>query len=380
MPANVTLDDVDRWIHWIYHAAGSEPRWDRLLAQLGEVFESPRSAIVEQDFLARKVTIKYSSGFDPLVTAAYVERFMAKNPWLRDQERYRPGLAWAGREVVPHIQLRGSDFYKEYLAPMDAYHRLCGTLARKGGDVIYLAFLRGRRAPCFSDLETTLLARLLPHIAHALTLHESVMQERSWRETYLRLIDRLPVAVFLVESSGRLLLANSKGERLLGVGCGLRIVGHRLTASSRVDARHLLRALERCAACPSDRQAAKIEHVAVARDAESHPLMLSISPLCHGSARPQEGARSFALITTRDPDQVSILGACKFGSAYELTAAENRLSTLILEGHSLMQAADSLGISHNTARSHMKSIYAKTGTHRQADLIHLHAKSCTDHY
>jgi DNA-binding CsgD family transcriptional regulator len=56
---------------------------------------------------------------------------------------------------------------------------------------------------------------------------------------------------------------------------------------------------------------------------------------------------------------------------FHLTPAEARLAALIVGGYSLHAAACRLHISSNTARTHMKRIYDKTETHRQADLIRL---------
>jgi len=56
---------------------------------------------------------------------------------------------------------------------------------------------------------------------------------------------------------------------------------------------------------------------------------------------------------------------------FRLTPAEARLAGLIANGRSLMVAATELHITKNTARTHMKRIYAKTETHRQVDLVRL---------
>ena len=55
----------------------------------------------------------------------------------------------------------------------------------------------------------------------------------------------------------------------------------------------------------------------------------------------------------------------------ELTAAEANLASLLCAGRSLADAADRLRIAAGTARSHLKSIFSKTGTNRQAALIAL---------
>jgi DNA-binding CsgD family transcriptional regulator len=42
-----------------------------------------------------------------------------------------------------------------------------------------------------------------------------------------------------------------------------------------------------------------------------------------------------------------------------------------MQGEALVRAADRLGISHNTARTHLQRIYRKTGTSHQGELIRL---------
>src|SRR5262245_17474093 len=56
---------------------------------------------------------------------------------------------------------------------------------------------------------------------------------------------------------------------------------------------------------------------------------------------------------------------CHFG----LTPAEARLALQLVAGETLRAAAVKLGISYETARSHLKHIFNKTGTCRQAELV-----------
>lgn len=62
---------------------------------------------------------------------------------------------------------------------------------------------------------------------------------------------------------------------------------------------------------------------------------------------------------------------------YGLTPTEARLASLIAEGSSIAEVAGLLGISIGTARVHLKRIFAKTGTRRQAELVHLIAANST---
>jgi DNA-binding CsgD family transcriptional regulator len=56
---------------------------------------------------------------------------------------------------------------------------------------------------------------------------------------------------------------------------------------------------------------------------------------------------------------------------YGLTPAECRVALLLADGHAPRKIADMVGVTDNTVRSQIKSIFAKTGVKRQAELIRL---------
>lgn len=56
---------------------------------------------------------------------------------------------------------------------------------------------------------------------------------------------------------------------------------------------------------------------------------------------------------------------------FGLTPAERAVAIELLDGCGLKAAAERLGISIATARTHLSHIFAKTGTHRQAQLVRL---------
>jgi DNA-binding CsgD family transcriptional regulator len=56
---------------------------------------------------------------------------------------------------------------------------------------------------------------------------------------------------------------------------------------------------------------------------------------------------------------------------FDLSPAEIRVLQHLLAGRTPAEIADDLGLAMPTVRSHLASIYAKTGTSRQSDLIRL---------
>jgi DNA-binding CsgD family transcriptional regulator len=58
---------------------------------------------------------------------------------------------------------------------------------------------------------------------------------------------------------------------------------------------------------------------------------------------------------------------------FKLTIAEARLAARLAAGSGLDDVSDELGIAKETGRYHLKSIFAKTGARRQAELVALFA-------
>lgn len=78
------------------------------------------------------------------------------------------------------------------------------------------------------------------------------------------------------------------------------------------------------------------------------------------------GAARVSLLPIRlGPDSTQ---ASTLASIFGLSAAEGRLAARIGRGEELKDIAEAEGIVIETARARLKAVFAKTGTHRQAEL------------
>jgi DNA-binding CsgD family transcriptional regulator len=57
------------------------------------------------------------------------------------------------------------------------------------------------------------------------------------------------------------------------------------------------------------------------------------------------------------------------GHLFALSHAEARLAAVLIKGSSLREASEELSVSLSTVRTHLKKLFEKTGTNRQATLI-----------
>jgi DNA-binding CsgD family transcriptional regulator len=81
--------------------------------------------------------------------------------------------------------------------------------------------------------------------------------------------------------------------------------------------------------------------------------------------------RPAAVLFVTDPDRDGRVRIDELRQRFGLTRAETGFLGEIVKGDGLQAAADRLGVSLATARTHLRHVFDKTGTQRQADLVGL---------
>jgi DNA-binding CsgD family transcriptional regulator len=106
------------------------------------------------------------------------------------------------------------------------------------------------------------------------------------------------------------------------------------------------------------------------RDPIEPPLAFSIMPF--SSKTLGLGVEQAAVaIMFADPDQKQIATPTSIAKIFGLTMAESRLVAELLKGNTLVKAARSIGISPNTAKTQLQSIFLKTDTSKQSEVVAL---------
>jgi DNA-binding CsgD family transcriptional regulator len=99
------------------------------------------------------------------------------------------------------------------------------------------------------------------------------------------------------------------------------------------------------------------------------PLSLIVTPL--RSDRSLGPRAASVLVCVADLEAQLSLPERQLRDIFGLTPAETRLALALLKGADLREAAQSFGISRDTARNQLTSIFAKTDVNRQTELIQL---------
>jgi DNA-binding CsgD family transcriptional regulator len=107
------------------------------------------------------------------------------------------------------------------------------------------------------------------------------------------------------------------------------------------------------------------------RSAAQGVCEVNLSPLQHESdgASPISGGLALVVVTRPRPDADRI--APRVRRLFGLTDAEVRVMAALTLGQTVEQVAVAHGVRVSTVRAQVRSIFEKTGVHRQADLVRL---------
>ena len=205
------------------------------------------------------------------------------------------------------------------------------------------------------------------------------------RDTELQLastlaaLDRLSGAIILLGSRGQVVFANAAAQSQLAQADGLSlrasaVVGEGLgwLQSSRADEQVQLKHEIATAMASDPMQTGHFSSaLQIQRPSGRRALALQIAPLSERSGLAHADRHAHAIVFLTDPDANVQLDPALLETLYRITPAEARLAGELLVGSALPDIAARLNLGASTLRSHLKSLFVKTATHRQADLVKL---------
>lgn len=179
-------------------------------------------------------------------------------------------------------------------------------------------------------------------------------------------LNRLSLAVIVLDASARVLLTNNAGAGLLSVGDGLTLsAGEVCRASDPQQTAELHRLVK--AAAGRDGAALGDGMLALARRSLGRPLNVAITAVEEAAG----AGKALAVLFVSDPETLQPPPATAIARLFDLTGAESRLVHALALGDRLEDAAKRSGVTLSTARTYLKQVFSKTETSRQSELIRL---------
>jgi DNA-binding CsgD family transcriptional regulator/PAS domain-containing protein len=355
----------------VYRAALEPAAWQDVMELMRSSFPSVAQTFYFLHLEPRHVRPVYLFGVEPRWVSAFDEHYFSPdNPWIRlSHILHRPGVIRTTERLERFLKDTGvlyrSSYYHEWMKPQGFKHNIGNTLLSERGVVANITLFRSADTDTFNNEEVRSFEVLSKHMTRSLQLARRLEQpERNLAN--VAAFDALPEGVAMVDDKRHLLYANRAMESLLRQARGLTARAGELNATQWTARQALVDLVD-----------------GLFKDERSVPA--SLGPLtlpCEGggrlsvravplsrSTRPFFPVRPAAFLLVSECPCRRVLTCSEIRHLHGCTVAEARLANLLAEGHGLREAAQSLGITYNTARAYLKLVFQKMGVHSQAQMV-----------
>lgn len=285
---------------------------------------------------------------------------------LRRHSQLRTGLQWRSDTLVADKELRRTRFFADYLVPCDI-GRCLGAIAADGSAELPrltpICVYRPVRSRPFSVADDVRLGELRPHFTQALAIRQRL--HAATRGSAALAIERVSTAVVVLDRDRRILLANPAAEALFS-GSGLSLVREgRLCACEPSQLAALEKAVEACSTyCFDDRLSLSVR----LGGAPGNGVVVRLAPPPL-SARKAGKAVAIAFLAREGRSALDLRSIV--ATLYRLTPMEAALVKALSEGMTPEMFAEIRHVGLATVKTQLRSVFAKTGTRRQSDLMRL---------
>ena len=382
MGADLDEAKVLRAIKVIYASIGEPNQWDRALGAAADV-----------------VGVEFGAAFSPWVSGG-VKQYLGTHNYgqgeqvIKDYKAYfhdrdvliigaqKEGLLKLGSiipsiDALPRKELLQSEIYNDSMLPGgidDAMTAVVSDGSNPDLPLVLFSLYPALGQGAFDRGHKAKLATLIPHLQRAFELEFEVYNARQNAFLAISALDGLNAGLLYLTREGNVRSANTFAEKLIVERDGVSILNGRLMLANKDETAQLEKMIGQTLKTFEVVSVRNDNVLLVTRPSGRLPYQITMTP----APDSRDSQSIFAnrhgasiLVRIVDPTSKAVANWSALQFHYALTPGETRLAQAFVDQASLSAAADVCRIKIGTARNIIKSLYRKTHTHNQAELMRL---------
>jgi len=354
----------------MYDVVVDQTLWTGALDKASQFVGAQAGVLLWQNPADMSVELIRAFGIEPRYVDLYAERYAKLDPTTTPMFQREPVDVASPNDLFPRGEFANSVFCRKWLEPQGFVDLLQVSLDKSPADFVRLLFLRKGDSGLVDGSMRERLQLIAPHIRRAVLVGRLVHRAAAEAATFGNALDGIGAGLFFVDAGGRIVHANASGQGMLAQGVLARASSGKLAPydASAVQGLDEIFGISETGNADAEPRGGAVP--LTARDGEHY--VAHVLPLTAGSRR-QAGANTDAIAAIfvkkaalDMPSPQDIIA--KF---YKLTPTELRVLFAIVQVGGVPEVAEAMGISPSTVKTHLRRLFAKTGTDRQADLVKL---------
>ncbi len=362
--------DFDKYndvIESIYQASIDAQHWDTALHDISDYFHSAGAGLFSQNPYSQEVSSIAFLGLKEGYLESYGEYYGHINPTFTDYSELRSGVMFT--EQVFNQRRQDESFYKnttfsnEWMNPQGYSHAAGGMLITDGNNMLHFTLLRSAQQGLYSQQELKVLGAFSNHICKAVQLSKVFERSNYRKQSAELLLANMGHGVLIVDNDKNVLEANQCALNTLEKNPIFTVKQGKLVSQFSNVNQHFAEQLNQAIIHTQLKKEIPLR-INFPNHANLQFILMPVMPALQAQL-----SRPAVLILLKDTAIETPLNSHYLQESYNLTASEARLTQYLAQGYELKKAAYETGVSYETARWYLKSIFEKTDTHRQIDLV-----------
>lgn len=367
---SVQENDLLKLAGMAYDAALDEHQWTPFLEAFANAVSGCSSLLRSVDLETNVAGFMSSFGYDPAWKSAYCEHFV-KLDYLTEAISDCPvGEIWSNDRAFRQSEERKKELFNDYLIPQGKRYAMGALLYKNGKQTLLLSAQRSASSGEWGENERRLISALVPHVRRAVNLYRNTCAVTAEKDGALAALDQLRMGVILVNRTATPLYFNRAAESMMNKDSGLGIFQNRMAVHSPAETSQLHNLIANAA--PGGSRPAVGGDMRISMPFNMGYILCMVTPISPETSNHLNiclGSDCVAIFLTR-PAGLQ-LSPQRLVGLYKITPAEARLVARLASLKTIEEASRELGISVNTARTQLKSVFGKTGTCSQSELVML---------
>ena len=365
------VEAITGWIAESLESLGDPGMAPRLLQRLGAQIGSGKIVLFCPRPGLTGPLACHQWGMPPDFLQRYAALIQVQDAWTAALEtQHAQALARGGslsQQLIATSALRRTGFYADYLRPLGIDAMVNGIVedsAEFGTHVLAMYNELGQDE--FTPEQFRWLQTVTPWVRALMRAQRRFEQQQQHARQLAHALDALPLGVLQLTPDGMLRYANDQARRWLSIEDECRVLlrhAQGWQARSALTAGELHPGLPRLLARSlgeSTPQSARLS-----ADAD-RALFAVATPLPISAESGRASGVQMVLVPEVPQSSATTVAIC--AALYGMTPAEAALLPLLLQGMTPREMADAQGVKLPTVRTQLASLFAKTGTRRQAEL------------
>lgn len=361
------LDCLPKHINLIYQTVELPQLWNEVLETIVEDCDLNSAMFFLEGKDYPEPLALYDAGLSEKAVSAYYSDHFKKSVYMERLYKSKRGCFHNINDFCEEAVWTQTPIYQNWCIPLKIRNVVGCLIDISDKTTLRLHFHSNVSQGLISAGQIDYLNLLIPHIQRAIDYHQYFALCMGFQSALGYFLECYPTPALLLDGNKQLQYINQAAEDLVFKQSILAIKNNRLQLLVASEQKKLEQILNDCLSLHLERQASTL-----VIKSNSGKAVLEFNLMYFGGEEYLFGKqyrRPLVMLRMRNITDQPWVNEQAVGELFNLTNKEKRVATLLAAGDSVEGIAEQTHTSVNTVRTHLKSLFRKTGSNSQQQLV-----------